>query len=109
MTEQDKRYVHVLKFLNDVLEGDKAKVQQIANMAVLSIEKDVEGIYSAYESKDVTKAHDHLHKMKSNLANLDFRDLSARTPDHKSDDFWHILPNFLREVNSSLQKVKSVL
>ncbi|NQZ76807.1 MAG: hypothetical protein HRT61_12020 [Ekhidna sp.] len=108
MTEQEKS-THVLKFLSELLEGDRDKIRHIASLAINSIEKDVEGIYIAYESKDATKAHDHLHKMKSNLANLDFKELSARTPDYKSHDFWHVIPNYLRDVNTCVIQVKNAI
>ncbi|WP_425391456.1 ATP-binding protein [Ekhidna sp.] len=96
-------------FLNEVLGGDQQKIIEIANMTVESIERDVKGSQEAFELKDRNKAHDHLHKMKSNLAHLDLKEISDRVPDHKAEHFWDELDSYLVEVRGSISEVKENL
>lgn len=100
---------HEFKFLTEVLSGDAEKITQIANMTVDSIEKDLKGSHEAFKTKDIDKAHNHLHKMKSNLAHLDLREISSKIPDHKKDDFWNVLPGYLDEVQGNITRVKAFI
>ncbi len=97
------------KFLYDVLGGDNEQVLEIARMSIASINEGVKGVGEASKKKDREVAHDHLHKMKSNLANLDLKNLSDKIPHYKKDNFWSLLPEFLSEVKEELKKVDSYI
>lgn len=97
------------KFLNEVLAGDQEKIHQIVEMTVASISEGVQQVKEAGEKSDAKKAHDALHKMKSNLAHLDLTNLSNEIPDYKAKDFWENLPAFLANVELGMSEVKSRL
>lgn len=108
-TSIDPTSEQAFSFLYELLEGDLEKLSLIVNMAVDSIERDVDGSFEAVRNKDLNKAQDHLHKLKSNLAHLDLRDISSRIPNHKNEDFWHLLPSYLEEVKLNISKVKKLM
>lgn len=97
------------KFLSEVLDGNEDKIHMIAEMAIKSIDDDLKGSREKMKKKDREETYNHLHKMKSNLANLDLRDLASSMPDYKSDDFWDSLPPFLDEVEVELAKAKEFI
>lgn len=97
------------KFLTEVLGGDKDKVMMIAGMAVKSISDDLKGSRESLDFQDRENTYNYLHKMKSNLANLDLKDLASRMPDYKSEGFWDDLPSFLDEVEEELEKLQTHL
>lgn len=94
------------EFLTDVLGGDEEKVMMIANMAVQSINDDLKGSKTTLEAQDRERTYNYLHRMKSNLANLDMRELAGRMPDYKADDFWEELPPYLDEVEVAIEKLQ---
>lgn len=96
-------------FLHELLGGDEEKVRMIVDMAIKSISDGVVGTREMMEEEDRERAYDHLHKMKSNLANLDLRDLAERMPDYRSDDFWKKLPDFLDRVEEEISKINQEL
>ncbi|WP_436516483.1 ATP-binding protein [Ekhidna sp. To15] len=96
-------------FLHELLGGDEEKVLMIVDMAVKSISEGVTGAREMMIKEDREKAYDHLHKMKSNLANIDLRDLASRMPDYRSDDFWKRLPDFLDRVEEEIDKINQEL
>lgn len=97
------------KFLTEVLGGDEEKILMIANMAMESVIADLEGSRATLHQKDREVTYNYLHRMKSNLANLDLKDLAERMPYYKSDDFWAKLPAFLDEVSTELGKLQGHL
>lgn len=94
------------KFLTEVLGGDEEKIMMIANMAFQSISNDVEGSKSSLSFQDRERTYNYLHRLKSNLANLDLDDLAKKMPDYKADNFWEELPSFLEEVEGELEKLQ---
>ncbi len=96
-------------FLHELLGGDEEKVRMIVDMAVKSISDGIVGAREMMGEEDREKAYDHLHKMKSNLANIDLRDLASRMPDYRSDDFWKRLPDFLNRVEEEIDKISEEL
>lgn len=96
-------------FLHELLGGDEEKVRMIADMAVKSISEGVIGSREMMITQDRERAYDHLHKMKSNLANLDLRELADKMPDYRSDKFWKKLPNFLDRVEEEIEKINEEL
>ncbi|MEP0985034.1 hypothetical protein [Ekhidna sp.] len=105
----DKSNSQAFSFLYELLEGDPDKISLIVNMAVHSIERDLSGSFEAVENRDIKKAQDHLHKMKSNLAHLDLKEISSRIPNHKNEDFWFALPTYLEEVKANICNVKKLM
>lgn len=95
--------------LHELLGGDEEKVRMIADMAVKSITEGISGSRAMMMEKDRERTYDHLHKMKSNLANLDLGDLANRMPDYRSDDFWNKLPDFLDRVEAEIEKINEEL
>lgn len=95
--------------LHELLGGDEEKVRMIVDMAVKSIGEGIIGAREMMIEEDRERAYDHLHKMKSNLANIDLRDLAARMPDYRSDDFWKKLPRFLDRVEEEIDKINEEL
>lgn len=108
-TESQESQASYFKFLSKVLGGDEEKIWMIAKMAFKSVADDMDGTRNAMLDKDTEKAHNHLHKMKSNLANLDLKDLSDIMPNHKADDFWENLPPFLDKVEGELHRIEGVI
>lgn len=92
-------------FLTELLGGDEDKVKMIANMAIQSINEGIDGVREVTEEQNREKAYDHLHKMKSNLANIDLRSLSTQMPDYRSEDFWEKIPDFLSKVEKEMNKL----
>lgn len=112
---QDKKEVRVeieepkgsyFKFLTEVLGEDGDKVMMIASMAVKSISDDLKGSRDSLPDEDREKTYNYLHKMKSNLANLDLKELALKMPDYKSEHFWQNLPPYLDEVEVELEKLQ---
>ncbi|MEP1032357.1 ATP-binding protein [Ekhidna sp.] len=96
-------------FLHELLGGDEEKVRLIVDMAVKSISDGIVGSREMMLEEDRERTYDHLHKMKSNLANLDLRDLANRMPDYRADDFWKRLPDFLDRVEEEIEKINQEL
>lgn len=99
----------VFSFLNDVLGGDQEQVMMIASMTVESIGNDLKASRSLIKSQDREETHNHLHKMKSHLANLGLRELVDMMPHYQADDFFDHLPEFLSQVEEEMKKVKELL
>ncbi|MEQ9468063.1 MAG: ATP-binding protein [Ekhidna sp.] len=103
------RTIARFKFLAEVLAGNEEKIHMIAEMAIKSIDDDLKGSREKMKKQDREETYNHLHKMKSNLANLDLRELAASMPDYKAEDFWENLPPFLDEVEVELARAKEYL
>ncbi|WP_462249544.1 ATP-binding protein [Ekhidna sp.] len=96
-------------FLHELLGGETEKVMMIADMAIKSIGEGIVGAREMMGVEDRERAYDHLHKMKSNLANIDLQKLAAKMPDYRSDTFWKKLPNFLDRVEEEIDKKNELL
>ncbi|MEO9484740.1 MAG: ATP-binding protein [Ekhidna sp.] len=93
-------------FLSELLGGDEEKVRMIADMAMKSINEGIDGVRSEEEAnRNREKAYDHLHKMKSNLANLDLQPLALQMPDYRSENFWEDIPDFISRVEKEMAKL----
>ena len=95
--------------LHELLGGDEEKVRMIVDMAVKSISEGIVGTREMMVEQDRERAYDHLHKMKSNLANIDLKDLATRMPDYRADNFWAKLPAFLDRVEEEIDKINAEL
>lgn len=95
--------------LHELLGGDEEKVRMIADMAIKSIVEGIEGTRAMMIEKDRERAYDHLHKMKSNLANIDLGELAGKMPDYRSDDFWKRIPSFINRVEEEIDKISEEL
>ncbi|MEQ9007971.1 MAG: response regulator, partial [Ekhidna sp.] len=106
VAEMEESKGSYFKFLTEVLGDDNDKVMMIATMAIKSINDDLRGSRDSLPAQDREKTYNYLHKMKSNLANVDQKDLAGRMPDYKSEDFWEKLPSFLDEVEEEIEKLQ---
>ena len=109
MNTKSNKTTKPFSLLTEILGGDQEKVYEIVGMTMTSIEHSMGEVHESIKSEDVDKAHNALHKMKTNLAHLDLTELSGAVPNYKANDFWSQVPIFLNSVEEEIDSIKSSL